>query len=724
MTPPAAYPAHAHIAINVPDGASDLFDGSTITDVDGPGAAPFSITAIGPFASTSGGSVTIAGNGSFSYNPPVGFTGTNDTFLYQICDSGVPGSACTNATATVAVSGPRVWFVDNAVGSSGDGRLSSPFNTLLAADTAANTTGDRTFVFTGAGTYTNNFGFLTDQRLIGQGVVDTSFDAALGITVPANSVARPGINGTRPIISGTIALATGGFARGFNVSNTTANGVTGSGASSLTVNQVSVTTTSGTAVNLLNSGGTVSFQSVSANGAPNGIVLNTTTGSFTVTGTGVVDTGGVIQNTTGPGILATNAQNLSLTRMRISAPATHGIEATNLGGTSLLASSIIENFGAAGGNIHDGFRLRNTNTNLTLLTITATTINGSATSGNGFSSVTDGTSAVALSIEGGSVFTDMFGDGVQVVTLTGSSGSVNATVKNSTFNNASTGGVGGEGNGGIFFAPFGGPVTFNFDIDTNSFNDIMRPLTNLGAINVTDGDLDGGGPTVTGTIRNNTLNNIVGSRGISVVADTFAGPLDLTINNNNVDRLGSTTKHAIFTDVRNNVTNADVRVTNNDIGQSPSPSPAGTLWTGGNGTAEAVLVQCQNSASVNALVTGNVIDANATLEVMRVRAINSCTNNATVTGNDLNDTSAAHIEFAAATGTGAAVGGGICLNISGNTLPAAGVGVIQINENAAPGVINVVQADAAAVAAANSGATVTVTGTPTFNQPACTLPSP
>ena len=111
VTPPAAYPAHAHIAINVPDGASDLFDGSTITDVDGAGAAPFSITAAGPFASTSGGSVTIAGNGSFSYNPPVGFTGTNDTFLYQICDSGVPGSACTNATATVAVSGPRVWFV-------------------------------------------------------------------------------------------------------------------------------------------------------------------------------------------------------------------------------------------------------------------------------------------------------------------------------------------------------------------------------------------------------------------------------------------------------------------------------------------------------------------------------------------------------------------------------------------------------------------------------------
>ncbi|MDQ3773339.1 MAG: cadherin-like domain-containing protein [Pseudomonadota bacterium] len=37
VTPPAAYPAHAHIGITIPDGASDLFDGSTITDVDGRG---------------------------------------------------------------------------------------------------------------------------------------------------------------------------------------------------------------------------------------------------------------------------------------------------------------------------------------------------------------------------------------------------------------------------------------------------------------------------------------------------------------------------------------------------------------------------------------------------------------------------------------------------------------------------------------------------------------
>ncbi len=335
VTPPAAYAAHAHIAINIPDGATDLFEGSIITDVDGPGAAPFSITAAGPFASTNGGSVTIAGNGKLTYNPPVGFTGANDTFLYQICDSGVPGSACTDATATVTVSGPLVWFVNNALGAAGDGRLSSPFNTLAAADSAANATGDRIFVFTGASTYTLGFGLLTNQRLIGQGVVDTNFDTALGITPPATSVVRPGINGTRPIINGTIALATGGTTRGFNVNNTTTNGVTGSGATGLTVNQVSVTTTTGVAVNLANSGGTVSFTSVSANGAANGIVLQNTTGGFIVTGDGNTtqggnNSGGTIQSTTGDGISLTNTTNVSLNNMNFQNTAGHGINGTGV----------------------------------------------------------------------------------------------------------------------------------------------------------------------------------------------------------------------------------------------------------------------------------------------------------------------------------------------------------------------------------------------------------
>ena len=92
--------------------------------------------------------------------------------------------------------------------------------------------------------------------------------------------------------------------------------------------------------------------------------------------------------------------------------------------------------------------------------------------------------------------------------------------------------------------------------------------------------------------------------------------------------------------------------------------------------------------------------------------------NATVTGNDLGDTIPPHNEFVAETGS---PGGTICLNISGNTLPPAGVGVIRINENPG-GTINVVQASPAAVSTANSNATVNVTGTPAFGAAPCPTP--
>ena len=265
VTPPAAYAAHAHIGINIPDGATDLFDGSTITDVDGPGAQPFSITATGPIASANGGSVTIAANGSFTYNPPVGFTGANDTFPYQICDSGVPGSACTNATATVAVSGPRVWFVNNG-GAAGDGRLSSPFNTLAAADTAASANGDRIFAFTGASNYTGGFVLFTNQRLIGQGVVDTGFDAALGVTPPATSVARPAINGTRPTINGTVTVGANNTVRGLNIVTNGATGLTGNTFGTLTASEVSVTGDNEAAISLVTGNLAATFTSISSTG--------------------------------------------------------------------------------------------------------------------------------------------------------------------------------------------------------------------------------------------------------------------------------------------------------------------------------------------------------------------------------------------------------------------------------------------------------------------------
>ena len=530
--------------------------------------------------------------------------------------------------------------------------------------------------------------------------LNTGTSAAVTLNTNTGST----INFTPSAGNGLDIVTTSGA--GFNATGgATAINVTGSGNT--------ITSTTGTALNVVSTtigAGNLNFQSISSNGSPSGIILNNTgtNGGLTVTGTGAANSGGTIQNTTGSGILATNTANLSITRMLISAPGNNGIEANGISGTCLLNNSTITAFNFANGN---GLDILNNSVNLTEIRIQTCTFSNSPTGNAGVSIETSGTTNATLIVEMNSLFTGLFGDGFQAITTTGSSGTINVTVKNSTFNNGAL-----LGNGGIFMAPFGGPVNFTFDIDGNTLENIMLPITNLGAINITDGDLDGGGPTVIGQIRNNIVNNIVGSRGIVLIADTFSGPLALTINNNTINRLQSTSKHAINVGIRNNVSGAKVTITNNSIGQ------AANLWTAGPGTAEAVLVLTQNDASCNTLISGNTITANAALEVLRVRAINNSTLNATVTGNTLSDINTSHIEFAAATGTGGAAGGNICLNISGNTLPAAGVGVIQISENAAPGNINVTQTDAANVATSNSGATVTVTGSPTFNQPPCTTP--
>jgi VCBS repeat-containing protein len=582
VAPPAAYAAQAHIGISIPDGATDLLDGSSITDVDGVGAAPFSLTA-GGFTSTNGGTATVNANGSFTYDPPVGFTG-NDTFTYQICDSGVPApSACANATATVTVSGPRVWFVNNA-GAAGDGRLSAPFNTLAAADTAANVNGDRIFVFTGGSTYTGGFTLQDSQRLIGQGVADTSFDVALGITSPATSVARPTINGTRPTIAGTIALAPNVTARGFNVNNTTANGVTGSGATGLTINQVSVTTTTGVAVNLANSGGTVSFTSVSSNGATNGIVLNNTTGSFAVTGTGTAGTGGTVQGTSGDGISLINTNNVSLSFMNVQNTLGSGIFGDDLTNFSLISSLVENNGDTAGGtegslrfnellgtcaitnstirnSIADNIRLTPASGTLTNLTVSGSTIGPGLTpptgGGNGFAVVSSGPANTTVTITN-TTFVDNFASGY--LTTIGDNGTHTVTITSSIFLDNNTAIDIGNGPNSDVRSTLQNNIeierhtanAFNLITDANGTNDADYTLTASGNV-VGDGTPDSGSQNSFGiavdvrgdadavmTITNNTVSNtdiegIFAQSRLDADADAQIGLFDLNLTNNVVN---------------------------------------------------------------------------------------------------------------------------------------------------------------------------------------------
>jgi hypothetical protein len=110
-----------------------------------------------------GGSVEIAGNGSFTYLPPVGAQNVIDTFTYEVAGF---------APVTVSVDlVERIWFVKND-NPGGIGTFLDPFATLAEAEAAADEF-DTIFVFAGDFTDTGQdrgIKLKTGQRLLGVGV--------------------------------------------------------------------------------------------------------------------------------------------------------------------------------------------------------------------------------------------------------------------------------------------------------------------------------------------------------------------------------------------------------------------------------------------------------------------------------------------------------------------------------------------------------------------------
>jgi len=347
------------------------------------------LVASGPTASAQGGDVAVNADGSFSYNPPAGFEGT-DTFTYTVTDA--TGQTDT-ATATLTVN-DVVWFVNNAAATNGDGRLTSPFNSLapLGGASDQDEAGDVIFVHEGNAAYGGGIELESGQRLVGQG---TALDAALtdfGINAPPHSDPRPAATG-RPTLTNAggsvITLAGGNTVAHLNASASaasssaifgsglggatairsvgvsaggSANGVTFvnlAAASSVTGSTVACNS-SGTAV-LVNGGSagiTFNSTSVSQNGGRVVYVHNRTggavafDGSSTVTGTnGTADAVTVVGNSGGASVAFAAAVQLNT-----AAPGARGLVADG-GGASTLnlsnAGNAVSSTGGAAVDIQD-----------------------------------------------------------------------------------------------------------------------------------------------------------------------------------------------------------------------------------------------------------------------------------------------------------------------------------------------------------------------------------
>ena len=360
--PARSYTAHTNMRISIPAASGLLGGAADANDVAGnPDWTPaFTVGTVNGVAPT-GGTITVtipnrgtvtttAGGpqaGAFDFDPAPGVTGAVG-FTYTVCDSGEgpPATACSApATVTFTVSGPVIWFVDPAAPGPGDGRLGSPFRFLSGNPGAANDAADvdaaghRVFVY--AGTATSGIALNTGGWLIGQGVSPPApgagFDDLFGISPPAGTLARPAIGGGTATVRGTVTLNTGAVVKGLAIAAGASPGLNDPAAaiSGVTVEQVAVTTTTGTAVTLSDAGGALSLTSVSASGAANGIVLRNTTGSFAVTGDGDTSvggngSGGTIQNTTGDGVLLANARNVSFTNVGIQGAGGRGVAGTGV----------------------------------------------------------------------------------------------------------------------------------------------------------------------------------------------------------------------------------------------------------------------------------------------------------------------------------------------------------------------------------------------------------
>lgn len=548
----------------------------------------------GTFATTAGGSVTLAADGTFIYTPkanPALAATTSDTFTYTISSNtgGTATAVAANGTATLTLAG-RVWYVKNN-GAAGNGQSQSTFQTL-AAGVAASTANDNIFVYRGDGTTTNlatTSILKSSQKFIGEGAA---------LVVNSNTLVPAGLF---PLIGHTLILANNVTVDGIDMSTGSSRGITNLNGVYNTVTGVSVTarnvtSTTGTAIDVQGAGntGTMTFRAVTANGGASGIVLqNFTGGSFTITGGGGVSndgSGGTIQNTTADGILLNNTVNVSLGYMNINNSGTDSIRITSINGFTLNRSNISDSAGTAPadkavdiGDFSTGTAVNGT------INITNNVIGPAAGSsphdslaigiGSGTSTwnVTNntfrntGNAGINMELRGGSVATAFL---VDTCTFAGAGSATSArgifvntlddavmtllTIQNNTFTNN------------------------NIHIDLNQQNDtdpvgghtfkILNNTTMTGA-NSHAINIFAAAGSFAGTFQGRIENNVIGSAGVAGSGSSIGNGIRVNINGGSVATMllnGNTIRQTpngrgIEVIGRNGTGGLDVTVTSNDV---------------------------------------------------------------------------------------------------------------------------------------------------------------
>ncbi|HXM50552.1 MAG TPA: Ig-like domain-containing protein, partial [Pyrinomonadaceae bacterium] len=550
-----------------------------------------------PSTSTNGGDVTVNANGSFTYNPPAGFEGT-DTFSYTLTNS----EGSNSATVTINVSG-MIWFINNTASCPCDGRLTNPFNTLSSFQAVNNGAGnhpaanDNIFLYESASDYVGPVTLLNGQRFIGQDAT-ASLSSITGLTPPPYSDPLPVTNsGNATIVNLTsastaITIASGNTLVGFTGGDAVTD-ISGSGFGTLTISDVTLNGT-GQALNLTTGTLAATFGSISStNSTTTGISLTGVAGTLTTPTT-------TITNPTGNGInVGTSSATLSFGNTTVNASGNTGVllggsGTGNTGTISFGALNIAPDAGIAGLVATDNTNTITT-TSGTINSSTGTAVNINRTSGTTPLNMT----FTSLSSSGGTA------DGVIIQNTSGS-----FTVVGDGVNTT----VGGNGSGGTIANKSGttGSTTTGIGIYLNNATNItLRRMT----INGTNQNYGVRGTSVTGcTLEYSTVN---GANGDSAGADEgsiiFDGLFGTSTFTNDV--VGGSVEDNFR--IRNSSGSGDVTITGSTFSNAPNDNliiePSGTsavtahvtnnTFTGAGG--DHFQTSTTNSANLSIVFTGN-----------------------------------------------------------------------------------------------------------------------
>lgn len=598
---------------------------SSITNIltnDGSNAA-ITVTA-GTFATTGGGSITIASDGKFIYTPPVGITAT-DSYTYTATSNTV------SATATISFTiANMVWYV-KAGGAAGDGRSNTPLNTL--PNGTIGSTGHYIYVQKEvSGTTPGSITLQASQQLIGAGA-----NLSIGVLSVTGSA------GNTPTLTNTVTLANSVNATGFNMNNGANTAFTNAGTTvtGVMVNVGSVTTTTGLGINLTGTGNSVTFTftSLTTNGAANAVTLTNTAGTVTINGGTLTGGTGAVVNISGGTVGFTYSGSAS---QATAAQPLVNIAGGHATGTVLFQTGTL--------NATNGTGLQFDNADGTYNFNGTTTLNGGD---------------AGIDILNGSAGTFNFPSGIAITNPTNEAIRINASTANITYSgtfsktNVGTGILVNGETGGTITINGTGTKTFStstgnaINLTSNtgatinfSGNNLSLTTTSGTGFNATGGgtiSVTGSGNTITSTtgVALNVGNTVIGATGLTfqsisanggpngiVLNATGAGGLTVT-GTTTVDGTGGTiqniTTRGIFLTSASNVTLKNMKLIS--ANNSVDGGMAGTCddLTIGGCNAAIYLSSVSTITMDNVDLSGTMVENGITGLNVSALTMNNCT---------------------------------------------------------------------------------------------------